>query len=191
MSARRYMEENGSVTMLIAMRSAGDTLELSLMQCGTYMPLPSANNTAHSGFEAQWRCHQNPKKGPHSGPTERTYVLQKLYKNWIHVSLLFANCYTFNNMTQAKLPVPVYTTLLKHSVTESLAPVLVVNCLKLLCCIFCLFFPENWICKESHVFESTWLSFTYYDKDYCTWASCCMCATYTSCKQVYTGSTNC
>ena len=117
MPACRYMEENGSATMLAAMRSAGDTLELSLMQCVTYMPLPSANNAAHSGFEAQWRRHQKSKKGPHSGPTERTYVLQKLYKNSIHVSFSFANCYTFNNMTQAKLPVPMCTTLLKHSVT--------------------------------------------------------------------------
>ena len=62
MPARRYMEENGSATMLVAMRSAGDTLELSLMQCVTYMPRPSANNAAHSGFEVQWRKDLCPPK---------------------------------------------------------------------------------------------------------------------------------
>ena len=68
MPARRYMEENNSATMLAAKKSAGDTLELSLMQCVTYMPLPSVKKAAHSGFEAQRRCNQKSKTGVSVAP---------------------------------------------------------------------------------------------------------------------------
>ena len=54
MHTSRNMEENG----LAAKRSACFTLELNLRKHVTCTPLPSANKTAHSGFECQSRCHQ-------------------------------------------------------------------------------------------------------------------------------------
>ena len=61
MPACRYMEENSSVAMLAAKRSAGVTPEVNCRECVTYMPLTSVNKTAHSGFETQRRHHQKSK----------------------------------------------------------------------------------------------------------------------------------
>ena len=63
MPARRYVEENGLAAMHAAKRSVGITPEVSLRECVKYTHLPSANNTATSGFETQWRYHQNSKTG--------------------------------------------------------------------------------------------------------------------------------
>ena len=63
MPACRYVEENGSAAMLAAKRSAGVTPEVNLRECVTSMPLPSANEAGHSGFETQRRCYQKSKKG--------------------------------------------------------------------------------------------------------------------------------
>ena len=42
------------------------------------MPLPSMNKAAHSGFETHTRVSREVQNGGISGPTERTYVLEKL-----------------------------------------------------------------------------------------------------------------
>ena len=47
--------------------------------CNTYIPLPSANKAAHSGFETQRRCHQKSKIGV-SEAHKRTCALQSFYK---------------------------------------------------------------------------------------------------------------
>ena len=76
MSARWYVKENGSVTMLAAKRSAGVTPEVNLREPVTCIPLPSMTMATHSGFETspgvQNRCI--------SGPTQRTDVLQIFLK---------------------------------------------------------------------------------------------------------------
>ena len=51
MSGHRYMEENGSVAMLAAKRSAGLTPEVNLRECEAGMPPRSVNKAAHSFFE--------------------------------------------------------------------------------------------------------------------------------------------
>ena len=63
MPACRYMEEIGSAAMLAVKRSAGVTLEVNLWVSVTHMPLPSVSKAAHSGFEAQRRCHPKSKTG--------------------------------------------------------------------------------------------------------------------------------
>ena len=47
----RYVEKNGSATMLAAKSMAGVSLEVNLREHVLCMPLPSANKAAHSGFE--------------------------------------------------------------------------------------------------------------------------------------------
>ena len=55
MPGHRYVEENGSAAMLVTKRSAGVAPEVNLRERITHMPVPSANKTAHSGFETQRR----------------------------------------------------------------------------------------------------------------------------------------
>ena len=47
--------------MLAAKRSAGVTPKVDLRERLMWMPLPSVNNAAHSGFETQRRRHQKSK----------------------------------------------------------------------------------------------------------------------------------
>ena len=61
MPAHRYGEEIGLAAMLASKRLAGVTPEVNLTEHVTCMPLPSANNADHSGFETQRRCHQKSK----------------------------------------------------------------------------------------------------------------------------------
>ena len=66
MPADRYIEEINSAAMLATKtdkRLAGVTPETNLTECITCAPLPSANKTAHSGFEIQRRSHQKSKTG--------------------------------------------------------------------------------------------------------------------------------
>ena len=63
MSARRYVEENGSATMLAAKSSAGVAPEVNLKGMCNSMPLPSMYKVVHSGFETQRRYHQKSKAG--------------------------------------------------------------------------------------------------------------------------------
>ena len=51
MPACRYMEGNGSASILATERFVG----------GAHMPLPRVNKAAHPGFETQRRCHQKSK----------------------------------------------------------------------------------------------------------------------------------
>ena len=44
-------------------RSAGVAPEVNLREHVTHIPLPSANQAAHSGFETQKRCHDKSKTG--------------------------------------------------------------------------------------------------------------------------------
>ena len=48
------------------------------------------HKAAHSGFETQGRCHQKSKAGGISGPTKRTYVLQK---NFLKMSEDISYCW--------------------------------------------------------------------------------------------------
>ena len=61
MPACRYVEENGSTTMLAAKRSVGITPEVNLRDHIIYEPPPSMNKASHSRFETQRRCHQKSK----------------------------------------------------------------------------------------------------------------------------------
>ena len=49
--------------MLAPKRSAGVAPEVNLREHVTYMPPPSVNKAAHSGFETQRRHHQKSKTG--------------------------------------------------------------------------------------------------------------------------------
>ena len=55
------MEENSSVAMLAAKRSAGITPEVNLKECVTHMHLTCKNKAAHCDFETQRRHHQKSK----------------------------------------------------------------------------------------------------------------------------------
>ena len=68
-------------TMLEAKRLPGVAPEVNLRQCVTCTPLPSANNTAHSGFEPQF--YNQFKTEVSVPPQKRTYVLQKLKNNFL------------------------------------------------------------------------------------------------------------
>ena len=57
MPGQGYVEQIDLAAMLAAKRLAGVTPEVNLRQPVTCMPRPSANKSAHSGFEAQRRCH--------------------------------------------------------------------------------------------------------------------------------------
>ena len=60
MSAHRYVEEHSSAAMPVTKRSVGVTPEANLRECIThiYVPLPSVNKVAHSGFETLRSHHQ-------------------------------------------------------------------------------------------------------------------------------------
>ena len=72
------MEENDSAVMLVAKKPAGVALEVNVREHVTHMPLPRANNAAHSGGENQRRHHKKCKTGLSVAPQKRTYALQKL-----------------------------------------------------------------------------------------------------------------
>ena len=77
MPACWYMEEIGSAAILTTKRLAGVTPEVNLMECVTCTPLPSVNKAAHSAFETQQEMSPKVQNRGMSGPTKRTYVLQK------------------------------------------------------------------------------------------------------------------
>ena len=79
MPGRRFVEEIGLAAMLAAKRSAGVAPEVNLREHVTHMPPPNVNKAAQSGSETQRRHHQNSKAGGISGPTNRTYVLQRFF----------------------------------------------------------------------------------------------------------------
>ena len=60
MPAIRYVEEIGLAAMLASKKVAGVTPEVNFREWVTYMPLPSTNKAAYSGFETQ-RCNQKSK----------------------------------------------------------------------------------------------------------------------------------
>ena len=68
MPGHRYVEEIGSAVMLAAKRSAGVTPEVNLREHVTFLPLPSTNKAAHSGFETQRRHNQKSKTGVSVAP---------------------------------------------------------------------------------------------------------------------------
>ena len=51
MPTHKYVEDNGSATMLSTKRLAGVAPEVNLKEHVTCTPLPSVNGAAHSGFE--------------------------------------------------------------------------------------------------------------------------------------------
>ena len=57
------MEENSWASMLAVKRLASVTPEVNLREYVAYMPLPSANQAAYSGFDTQRRCHQKSRTG--------------------------------------------------------------------------------------------------------------------------------
>ena len=61
MPAHRYVEENDLAAMLATKRSAGVAAAVNLREHVTHTPLPSANETSHSGFETKRRHHQKSK----------------------------------------------------------------------------------------------------------------------------------
>ena len=74
MPVYRYVEEKSLIALLATKRLAGVAPGESLEHV-TYMPLPSTNKAASSGFETQRRCLQKSKTGI-SVASERTYVFQ-------------------------------------------------------------------------------------------------------------------
>ena len=54
--------------MLAINTSKGVTPEVNLRECISCIPLPSMNETAHSGFETQRRCHQKSETGVSVAP---------------------------------------------------------------------------------------------------------------------------
>ena len=101
MPACRYMEENGSAVMLATMRPVSVTSEMNLRGHVTYMPLPSANKAALSGFGTQRRHHQKsrtavsvaPQKGLMSSKI-LNFFLKILAKLNIYMSYFAYACKT-------------------------------------------------------------------------------------------------
>ena len=54
--------------MLATYTNKGVTPEVNLRECTSLMPLPSANKSTHSGFEAHRICHQKSKTGVSVAP---------------------------------------------------------------------------------------------------------------------------
>ena len=82
MPAHRYVEENGSATMLTTKRSAGVTTEVNLKHHVTCMPLPSMSTLqSHFGFETQRGHHQKSKTGVSVVPQKGLMSLKNLNKN--------------------------------------------------------------------------------------------------------------
>ena len=65
--------------MLAIYTSKGVAPEVYLREPILCMPLPSANKAAHSGFEAQRRCHQKSETGVSVAP-QWTCVQKKIFK---------------------------------------------------------------------------------------------------------------
>ena len=61
-------------------RSAGVVLEVNLREHVICKPLPSVNKAAHSGFEAQMRCHQKSKTGVSMAPKKGLMSSKKINK---------------------------------------------------------------------------------------------------------------
>ena len=74
--------------ILASKRSAGVAPEVNLTESVTHTPPPSTNKAAHYGFEIQRRCQQEVQNRSISGPTESTYVLQKICKKLIQINIL-------------------------------------------------------------------------------------------------------
>ena len=61
MFVQKYVDENGSATMLAAKRSAGVTPEVNLREYTSHIPVPIVNKATHSGFEIQKDITRIPK----------------------------------------------------------------------------------------------------------------------------------
>ena len=89
MPGHRYVEEIGSTAMLATKRSAGVAPEVNLKECVKEMPMPSANKTAHSGFETQRRHYQKSKTGVSVAPqkglmsSKKNFFLKVCLSLWI------------------------------------------------------------------------------------------------------------
>ena len=75
-SAETHMGEQQLATILAIKRLTGVASEVNLGERTSCMPLPSANNAAHSGFETQRRHHQKSK----DWPIKRTCAHQNFFK---------------------------------------------------------------------------------------------------------------
>ena len=69
------MNQKGLAAILTSIQSAGVAPEVNLRNSMQSTKL--ASEKIHPGFETQRRCHQKFKNRSISGPTKRTYVLQK------------------------------------------------------------------------------------------------------------------
>ena len=85
MPACRHVEENGLAAMLATKRLVAVAPEVNLREHVTYMPLPSTNKAAHSGFETQRRCHQQSKTGVFVAPSKH-FFKKKLWNCILHVT---------------------------------------------------------------------------------------------------------
>ena len=65
--------------MLAIKRLSGVIPEVNLRECASHIPLPSANKSAHSGFETQRRHHQK-SKHVYQWPHKRTWVHQHFFE---------------------------------------------------------------------------------------------------------------
>ena len=83
MPAHRYVTKISSAAMLVAKRSAGATPEVNLRECVTYIPLPSANKAAHTGFETQRRHHQKSKRVVPVAPQKELRSFKNCFKKLI------------------------------------------------------------------------------------------------------------
>ena len=90
MLAHRYLEAIGSAAMLAIKRLAGIVPEVNLRECVTYMPPPSENKTAHSGFETQRQHHQKSKTEISVAPQQRLVSS----KNFFLKESAFNTCFT-------------------------------------------------------------------------------------------------
>ena len=70
----KYVDENGSVAMLAAKRSAGVAPEVNISDHTSCMSLPSVNKVAHSSFETRGDVTRSPKQG-YQWPHKRTGVI--------------------------------------------------------------------------------------------------------------------
>ena len=70
-----------SQTRIPSKRSAGVAPEVSLKECVTCMPPPSANKATHSGFETQRRRHQKSKTGVSVAPQKGLMSSKIFMKN--------------------------------------------------------------------------------------------------------------
>ena len=82
----RYVEENSSVAMLTAKRSAGVTPEVNFKKDVTHMPPPSANKAAHSGLKTHRRHHQSKTE---VSVIHKKYLCHQIFKKEVKSRYLY------------------------------------------------------------------------------------------------------